>query len=459
MFENLSDRLDRSFKILKGEGKITEINVAETLKDVRRALLDADVNYKVAKSFTDTVKQKALGMNVLTAIKPGQLMVKIVHDELAELMGGESVDLKLEKKPAVILMSGLQGSGKTTFSGKLANFLKTKEHKNPLLVACDVYRPAAIEQLRVVGEQIGVPVYSEPESKQVNEIADNAIKEAKAKGNDVVIVDTAGRLAVDEEMMNEIESLKNHINPDEVLFVVDSMTGQDAVNTAKEFNDRLDFDGVVLTKLDGDTRGGAALSIRTVVTKPIKFIGTGEKMEAIDAFHPSRMADRILGMGDVVSLVERAQEQFDEEEARKLQKKIQKNKFDFNDFYNQIQQIKKMGNLKDLASMIPGVGKAIRDVDIDDNAFKGIEAIIQSMTPKERTNPELLNNSRRQRIAKGSGTNIQEVNRLIKQFDQTRKMMKMVTGSKMAGMMGRMKNMPNMKDMAGMPNLPNIPKL
>lgn len=459
MFENLSDRLDRSFKILKGEGKITEINVAETLKDVRRALLDADVNYKVAKSFTDTVKQKALGMNVLTAVKPGQLMVKIVHDELAELMGGESVDLKLEKKPAVILMSGLQGSGKTTFSGKLANFLKTKEHKNPLLVACDVYRPAAIEQLRVVGEQIDVPVYSEPESKQVNEIADNAIKEAKAKGNDVVIVDTAGRLAVDEEMMNEIESLKNHINPDEVLFVVDSMTGQDAVNTAKEFNDRLDFDGVVLTKLDGDTRGGAALSIRTVVTKPIKFIGTGEKMEAIDAFHPSRMADRILGMGDVVSLVERAQEQFDEEEARKLQKKIQKNKFDFNDFYNQIQQIKKMGNLKDLASMIPGVGKAIRDVDIDDNAFKGIEAIIQSMTPKERTNPELLNNSRRQRIAKGSGTNIQEVNRLIKQFDQTRKMMKMVTGSKMAGMMGRMKNMPNMKDMAGMPNLPNIPKL
>ena len=439
MFENLSDRLDRSFKILKGEGKITEINVAETLKDVRRALLDADVNYKVAKSFTDTVKQKALGMNVLTAIKPGQLMVKIVHDELAELMGGESVDLKLEKKPAVILMSGLQGSGKTTFSGKLANFLKTKEHKNPLLVACDVYRPAAIEQLRVVGEQIGVPVYSEPESKQVNEIADNAIKEAKAKGNDVVIVDTAGRLAVDEEMMNEIESLKNHINPDEVLFVVDSMTGQDAVNTAKEFNDRLDFDGVVLTKLDGDTRGGAALSIRTVVTKPIKFIGTGEKMEAIDAFHPSRMADRILGMGDVVSLVERAQEQFDEEEARKLQKKIQKNKFDFNDFYNQIQQIKKMGNLKDLASMIPGVGKAIRDVDIDDNAFKSIEAIIYSMTPQERTNPEILNGTRRTRIAKGSGTSIQEVNRLLKQFDQTRKMMKMVTGSKMGKMMPKLK--------------------
>ena len=427
MFENLSDRLERSFKILKGEGKITEINVAETLKDVRRALLDADVNYKVAKSFTDTVKQKALGMNVLTAVKPGQLMVKIVHDELAELMGGEAVGLNLSGRPSIILMSGLQGSGKTTFSGKLANMLKTKEHKNPLLVACDVYRPAAIDQLKVVGEQVGVAVYSEPENKNVNEIADHALAEAKTKGNDVVIIDTAGRLAVDEEMMNEIESLKNHVHPDETLFVVDSMTGQDAVNTAKEFNDRLDFNGVVLTKLDGDTRGGAALSIRTVVTKPIKFIGTGEKMEAIDVFHPGRMADRILGMGDVVSLVERAQEQFDEEEAKRLQKKIQKNQFDFNDFYNQIQQIKKMGNLKDLASMIPGVGKAIRDVDIDDNAFKGIEAIIQSMTPKERTNPELLNNSRRQRIAKGSGTNIQEVNRLIKQFDQTRKMMKMVT--------------------------------
>lgn len=444
MFENLSDRLDRSFKILKGEGKITEINVAETLKDVRRALLDADVNYKVAKSFTDTVKQKALGMNVLTAVKPGQLMVKIVHDELAELMGGETVGLTLENKPAIILMSGLQGSGKTTFTGKLANLLKTKEHKKPLLVACDVYRPAAIEQLKVVGESVGVPVYSEPESKDVNAIAEHAIREAKANGNDVVIIDTAGRLAVDTEMMNEIESLKKHVNPDEVLFVVDSMTGQDAVNTAKEFNDRLDFDGVVLTKLDGDTRGGAALSIRTVVTKPIKFIGTGEKMEALDVFHPNRMADRILGMGDVVSLVERAQEQFDEEEAKKLQKKIQKNQFDFNDFYNQIQQIKKMGNLKDLAAMIPGVGKAIRDVDIDDNAFKGIEAIIQSMTPKERTNPEVLNNSRKQRIAKGSGTNIQEVNRLVKQFDQTRKMMKMVTGSKMAGMMGKMKNMPGM---------------
>ena len=450
MFENLSDRLERSFKILKGEGKITEINVAETLKDVRRALLDADVNYKVAKSFTDTVKQKALGMNVLTAVKPGQLMVKIVHDELVKLMGGESVGLKLENNPAIILMSGLQGSGKTTFSGKLANLLKTKEHKKPLLVACDVYRPAAIQQLKVVGESVDVPVYSEPDSKNVNAIAENAIKEAKSNGNDVVIIDTAGRLAVDAEMMDEIESLKKHVNPDEVLFVVDSMTGQDAVNTAKEFNDRLDFDGVVLTKLDGDTRGGAALSIRTVVTKPIKFIGTGEKMDALDVFHPARMADRILGMGDVVSLVERAQEQFDEEEAKRLQKKIQKNKFDFNDFYNQIQQIKKMGNLKDLAAMIPGVGKAIRDVDIDDNAFKGIEAIIQSMTPKERTNPEILNNSRRQRIAKGSGTNIQEVNRLIKQFEQTRKMMKMVTGSKMAGMMGKMKNMP------GMPKMPKL---
>ena len=447
MFENLSDRLERSFKILKGEGKITEINVAETLKDVRRALLDADVNYKVAKTFTDTVKKKALGMNVLTAVKPSQLMVKIVHDELAELMGGEAAELNLNGRPSIILMSGLQGSGKTTFSGKLANMLKSKQHKNPLLVACDVYRPAAIEQLKVVGEQVGVPVYSEPESKDVVSIANNAIREAKAKSYDVVIVDTAGRLAVDEEMMNEIETLKNAINPNETLFVVDSMTGQDAVNTAKEFNDRLDFDGVVLTKLDGDTRGGAALSIRTVVTKPIKFVGTGEKMEAIDVFHPSRMADRILGMGDIVSLVERAQEQFDEEEARRLQKKIQKNKFDFNDFLGQIEQIKKMGNLKDLAAMIPGVGKAIKDVDIDDNAFKGIEAIIKSMTPKERTNPEILNQSRRMRIAKGSGTNIQEVNRLIKQFDQTRKMMKMVTGTnmaKMAGMMSKMKGMPGM---------------
>lgn len=448
MFENLSDRLERSFKILKGEGKITEINVAETMKDVRRALLDADVNYKVAKAFTDNVKKKALGMNVLTAVKPGQLMVKLVHDELAQLMGGEAVGLKLEQHPAIILMSGLQGSGKTTFSGKLANLLKTKHNKKPCLVACDVYRPAAIDQLKVVGEQIGVPVYSEADNKNVNEIADNAIRETKAKGYDVVIIDTAGRLAVDEQMMDEIESLKNHVHPDETLFVVDSMTGQDAVNTAKEFNERLDFDGVVLTKLDGDTRGGAALSIRTVVDKPIKFIGTGEKMEAIDVFHPVRMADRILGMGDVVSLVERAQEQFDEEEAKKLQKKIQKNKFDFNDFYHQIQQIKKMGNLKELAGMIPGVGKAIRDVDIDDNAFKGIEAIIQSMTPTERTNPEILNTSRRQRIAKGSGTSYQEVNRLIKQFDQMRKMMKMVTGSGMKGMMSRMKGM---KGMPGMP--------
>jgi len=441
MFENLSDRLERSFKILKGEGKITEINVAETLKDVRRALLDADVNYKVAKTFTDTVKKKALGQNVLTAVKPGQMMVKIVHDELASLMGGEAAELHLEQKPAVILMSGLQGSGKTTFSGKLANMLKTKQHRNPLLVACDVYRPAAIDQLKVVGSQIDVPVYTEPENKDVNEIALHAIQEAKAKGYDTVIIDTAGRLAVDEQMMDEIASLKETVKPDETLFVVDSMTGQDAVNTAKEFNDRLDFDGVVLTKLDGDTRGGAALSIRTVVTKPIKFIGTGEKMEAIDVFHPDRMADRILGMGDVVSLVERAQEQFDEEEARKLQKKIQKNKFDFNDFLNQIEQIKKMGNLKELASMIPGVGKAIKDIDIDDNAFNGIEAIIRSMTPQERTHPEVLNVSRRQRIAKGSGTSIQEVNRLIKQFDQTRKMMKMVTGNQMKSMMANMARM------------------
>lgn len=447
MFENLSDRLERSFKILKGEGKITEINIAETLKDVRRALIDADVNYKVAKSFTDTVKQKALGVNVLTAVKPGQLMVKLVHDELAELMGGDSVGLQLKSKPAIILMAGLQGSGKTTFSGKLANLLKNKQNKKPLLVACDVYRPAAIEQLRVIAAQIGVPVYAEETNKNVIEIAGNAIKEAKAKGCDVVLIDTAGRLAIDEQMMDEISRLKTFVQPDETLFVVDSMTGQDAVNTAREFNERLDIDGVILTKLDGDTRGGAALSIRTVVDKPIKFVGTGEKMEALDVFYPSRMADRILGMGDIVSLVERAQEQFDEEEARRLQKKIQKNKFDFNDFLQQIEQIKKMGNLKDLASMIPGVGKAIKDVDIDDDAFKGVEAIIKSMTPKERTNPDILNNSRRQRIAKGSGTNIQEVNKLIKQFDQTRKMMKMVTGTnmaKMTGMMGKMKGMPGM---------------
>ena len=442
MFENLSDRLERSFKILKGEGKITEINVAETLKDVRRALLDADVNFKVAKQFTDTVKQKAMGMNVLTAVKPSQLMVKIVHDELTELMGGKAVELKLENRPAIILMSGLQGSGKTTFSGKLAKMLKDRQHKKPLLVACDVYRPAAIEQLKVVGESVGVEVYTEEGNKNVVEIAQNAIRKAKQENYNVVIVDTAGRLAVDEEMMNEIETLKNAINPDETLFVVDSMTGQDAVNTAKEFNDRLDFDGVVLTKLDGDTRGGAALSIRTVVTKPIKFVGTGEKMEAIDVFHPERMADRILGMGDVVSLVERAQQQFDEEEAKRLEKKIRKNKFDFDDFMGQIQQIKKMGNIKDLASMIPGVGKAIRDVDIDDNAFKGIEAIINSMTPKERANPDIINQSRKLRIAKGSGTKIEEVNRLMKQFDQTRKMMRMVSGmgsSKMAQMAAAMK--------------------
>ena len=444
MFENLSERLERSFKILKGEGKITEINVAETLKDVRRALLDADVNYKVAKQFTDTVKQKAMGMNVLTAIKPSQLMVKIVHDELTELMGGKAAELNLEGRPAIILMSGLQGSGKTTFTGKLAKMLKERQHKKPLLVACDVYRPAAIEQLKVVAETVGVDVYTEEGNKNVVEIAQNAIRKAKQESYTVVIVDTAGRLAVDEEMMNEIANLKQAINPDETLFVVDSMTGQDAVNTAKEFNDRLDFDGVVLTKLDGDTRGGAALSIRTVVTKPIKFVGTGEKMEAIDVFHPERMADRILGMGDVVSLVERAQQQFDEKQARELEKKIRKNKFDFNDFMNQIQQIKKMGNIKELAGMIPGVGKAIKDIDIDDNAFKGIEAIINSMTPKERANPEIINQSRKLRIAKGSGTKLEEVNRLLKQFDQTKKMMKMVSGmdkGKMAQMAAAMKNM------------------
>ncbi|MDF9828910.1 signal recognition particle protein [Parabacteroides sp. PF5-6] len=440
MFENLSERLDRSFKLLKGEGKITEINVAETLKDVRRALLDADVNYKVAKQFTDTVKEKALGQNVLTSVKPSQLMVKIVHDELATLMGGETAEINLQGNPSIILMSGLQGSGKTTFTGKLANMLKTKKGKKPLLVAADVYRPAAIQQLHVLGEQIGVPVYSEPENKNPVDIALNAIKEAKTKGNDLVIVDTAGRLAIDEQMMQEIAAIKKAIQPDETLFVVDAMTGQDAVNTAKEFNDRLDFNGVILTKLDGDTRGGAALSIRTVVDKPIKFVGTGEKMDAIDVFHPSRMADRILGMGDIVSLVERAQEQYDEEEAKRLQKKIAKNQFDFNDFIGQIQQIKKMGNLKELASMIPGVGKAMKDIDIDDNAFKNIEAIIYSMTQAERTNPEILNGSRRQRIAKGSGTTVQEVNKLIKQFDETRKMMRMMTAAKPG-----MKKLPNMK--------------
>lgn len=445
MFENLSDRLERSFKILKGEGKITEINVAETLKDVRRALLDADVNYKVAKTFTDTVKQKALGMNVLTAVKPGQLMVKIVHDELAELMGGKASDLHLDGKPAIILMSGLQGSGKTTFSGKLANMLKAKNRKNPLLVACDVYRPAAIEQLGVVGQTVGVPVYSEPGNKDVVAIANNAIREARAKGNDVVIIDTAGRLAIDEQMMDEIAALKQAVNPDETLFVVDAMTGQDAVNTAKEFNDRLDFDGVVLTKLDGDTRGGAALSIRTVVTKPIKFVGTGEKMEAIDVFHPDRMADRILGMGDIVSLVERAQEQFDEKQAKELEKKIRKNQFDFGDFLNQIQQIKKMGNLKDLAAMIPGLGSKIKDIDIDDSVLKSIEAIINSMTPKERSNPKIINQSRRMRIAKGSGTTLQDVNRLMKQFDQMRTMMKLVTGTSNSKMMQMANAMRQMK--------------
>ena len=439
MFDNLSERLERSFKILKGEGKITEINVAETLKDVRRALLDADVNYKVAKNFTDTVKGKALGQNVLTAVKPSQLMVKIVHDELTTLMGGDTAEIELKGRPAVILMSGLQGSGKTTFSGKLARMMKSKKNRKPLLVACDVYRPAAIEQLKVLGQQVEVPVYSELDSKNPVQIALNAIQEAKAKGYDLVIVDTAGRLAIDEQMMNEIEAIKKAINPDATLFVVDAMTGQDAVNTAREFNERLDFTGVVLTKLDGDTRGGAALSIRTVVNKPIMFVGTGEKLDAVDQFHPARMADRILGMGDIVSLVERAQEQYDEEEAKRLQKKIQKNQFDFNDFLTQIHQIKKMGNLKELASMIPGVGKAIKDIDIDDNAFKSIEAIIYSMTPEERTHPEILNGTRRTRIAKGSGTSIQEVNRLLKQFDQTRKMMKMVTGSKMAGMMQKMK--------------------
>ena len=443
MFENLSERLERSFKILKGEGKITEVNVAETLKDVRKALLDADVNYKVAKQFTDTVKEKALGMDVLTSVRPGQLMVKVVHDELAALMGGEAVDIDIKGHPAVILMAGLQGSGKTTFSAKLANLLKNKRAKKPLLAACDIYRPAAIDQLKVVGEQIGVTVYSEPENREPVKIALNAIHEAKAKGYDVVIIDTAGRLAIDEMMMQEITAIKEAVNPNEILFVVDSMTGQDAVNTAKEFNDRLDFTGVILTKLDGDTRGGAALSIRTVVTKPIKFVGTGEKMDAFDVFHPSRMADRILGMGDIVSFVERAQEQFDEEEAKRLQKKMARNKFDYNDFLEQIGQIKKMGNLKDIVGMIPGLNKATKDLDINDDAFKGIEAMIYSMTPKERLNPDLVNNSqsRRNRIAKGSGQPVQEINRMIKQFEQTRKMMKTMAGAKMPNLMGMNKMM------------------
>ena len=429
MFDNLSDKLDRAFKVLKGQGSITEINVAETLKEVRKALLDADVSYKVAKEFTRTVKEKALGANVLTAIEPGQLMVKIVHDELAELMGGKEAELDLSAKPAIILIAGLQGSGKTTFSAKLANFLKNKKAKKPMLVAGDVYRPAAINQLKVLGEQIGVEVYSEDDNKNPVQIAQNAIKHAKETGHNVVIVDTAGRLAVDEEMMNEISAIHSAIQPHETLFVVDSMTGQDAVNTAKAFNDVLDYTGVILTKLDGDTRGGAALTIRSVVDKPIKFIGLGEKMEALDIFYPSRMADRILGMGDVVSLVERAQEQFDIEESRRLQKKIAKNQFNFNDFLKQIKQIKKMGNIKDLMGMIPGMGKMLRDVDIDDDAFKGIEAIIYYMTEEERENPKIINGSRRKRIAAGSGSTIQDVNRLIKQFEDTRKMMKMMSGA------------------------------
>ena len=428
MFENLSERLERSFKILKGQGSITEINVAETLKDVRRALLDADVNYNVARDFTNQVKEKALGQDVLTSVNPGQMMVKIVHDELATLMGSEAVAINLKGSPATILMSGLQGSGKTTFSGKLANMLKKQEQRKPLLVACDVYRPAAIQQLHVLGEQIGVPVYSEPDSKDPVQIAHNAIAHAQQEGLDTVIIDTAGRLAVDEEMMNEISSIKEAIRPDETLFVVDSMTGQDAVNTAAEFDKRLDFDGVILTKLDGDSRGGAALSIRSVVNKPIKFVGTGEKMEALQVFHPSRMADRILGMGDIVSLVERAQQQYDEEEAKRLEAKIAKNQFDFDDFLAQIAQIKKMGNLKDLVSMIPGVGKMVKDLDISNDAFKGIEAIIHSMTPEERAKPSILDGSRRKRIADGSGTSVAEVNRLIQQFDQVSKVMRKMQG-------------------------------
>lgn len=442
MFEGLSDKLDRAFKVLKGQGQISEINIAETLKEVRKALLDADVSYKIAKQFTDDVKKKALGQNVLTAISPGQLMVKIVHDELAALMGGEKSDINLKGQPAIILIAGLQGSGKTTFSAKLANFIKTKRSHKPLLVACDVYRPAAIDQLKVLGSQIEVEVYTEEGNKNAVAIAKNAINHAKNMGHSVVIIDTAGRLAIDEEMMKEIAAIKQSVNPQETLFVVDSMTGQDAVNTAKAFNDRLDYNGVVLTKLDGDTRGGAALTIRSVVDKPIKFVGLGEKMDAIDIFYPERMADRILGMGDIVSLVERAQEQFDEEEARKLQQKIAKDQFNFDDFLNQIKQIKKMGNIRDLMGMIPGMGKALKDVDIDDNAFKSIEAIIHSMTPEERANPAILNGSRRKRIANGSGTEIQEVNRLIKQFDETRKMMKLMTtsgGQKMMKMMGGMK--------------------
>lgn len=438
MFESLSERLEKSFKLLKGQGRISEINIAETLKEVRRALLDADVNFKIAKQFTDMVKTKAIGQEVIRSVNPSQMMVKIVHDELVELMGGDKTDINIKVNPSVILIAGLQGSGKTTFSGKLALWVQSKKGKNPMLVAGDIYRPAAIEQLKVLGTQIGIPVYTGEDNKNPVQIARDAVREAKLSGRDVVIIDTAGRLAIDEEMMNEIASIKDAVSPHEILFVVDSMTGQDAVNTAKEFNNRLDFDGVVLTKLDGDTRGGAALSIRSVVNKPIKFVSTGEKMDAIDVFYPTRMADRILGMGDIVSLVEKAQEQFDTEEARKLQKKIAKDQFDFNDFISQIQQIKKMGNVKDLMSMIPGVGKSIKDLDIDDNAFKGIEAIIRSMTPQERTNPGVLNGSRRKRIASGSGTTVQDVNRLLKQFDETRRMMKLMTTNKNAArMMGK----------------------
>ncbi len=443
MFENLSDKLERAFKVLKGEGKISEINVAETLKEVRKALLDADVNFKVAKQFTDTVKEKAMGQNVLTAVSPGQLMIKIARDELASLMGGEKVDVNISSNPSIILMSGLQGSGKTTLSGKLALFLKSKRQKLPLLVACDVYRPAAIEQLKVLGEQIDVPVYTEEDNKNPVSIAKNAIAFAKENNRNLIIIDTAGRLSIDEEMMNEIAEIKKAINPNEILFVVDAMTGQDAVNTAKAFNDRLNFDGVVLTKLDGDTRGGAALSIKSVVNKPVKFIGTGEKLDALDIFYPERMADRILGMGDIVSLVEKAQEQFDSAEAAALHKKIAKNQFTFDDFLKQIQQIKKMGNMKDLIGMIPGAGKAMKDVDISNDSFKHIEAIIHSMTSQERNNPAVLNGSRRQRIAKGSGTNIQEVNKLIKQFDEMRKMMRMFSNKDQAAKM--MRNMPGMR--------------
>jgi signal recognition particle subunit SRP54 len=448
MFENLSDKLERAFKVLKGQGKVTEINVSETIKEVRKALLDADVNYKVAKQFTDSVKEKAIGQNVLTSISPGQLLVKITHQELTQLMGGETAEIKLGGNPTVILMSGLQGSGKTTFTGKLANYFKNKKGKKPLLVACDIYRPAAIQQLQTLGSQLGVDVYAEPDNKDAVSIALSGIAKAKVDGNSIVIIDTAGRLAVDQEMMNEIAALKKAVNPHEILFVVDAMTGQDAVNTAKAFNDVLNFTGVVLTKMDGDTRGGAALSIKSVVDKPIMFVGTGEKMEAIDVFHPSRIADRILGMGDIVSLVEKAEEQFNAEEAKKLHKKIAQNQFTFADFLNQIQQIKKMGNLKDLMGMIPGVGKAMKGVDVDDNAFKNIEAIIHSMTPAERDNPDIINGKRRERIAKGSGTTVQDVNRLLKQFEDMRKMMKMMNSKDgMSKLMSQMKNIPGMKGM------------